>query len=233
MDLYVWVSKPSWPLFLFSGYLCCYIGFILYILRGLRLHQTKSIDVPFISRNVVELSSFFRCSFLSLSENLTLYKSAPLTIEFEFRVFYHSRKSGFIYFGYFKELLSLEPLLWNTKWIGSKQMLTIFFEGLVGWGSRVHLRTSLWAESLTYSFLLCHVFCFLFVWLCRFLKNSSCLMSVYLSLQWYFNRLYIIMWDNIGAGIINGVVTWEQILYVVTENAAYVSAFDAISKFKK
>ena len=58
-------------------------------------------------------------------------------------------------------------------------------------------------------------------------------MSVYLSLQWYFNKLYIIMWDNNGAGIPNGVVTWEQILYVVTENAAYVCAFDAISKFKK
>ena len=41
------------------------------------------------------------------------------------------------------------------------------------------------------------------------------------------------MWYDNGAEIINGVITWEQILYVVTKNAVYVSAFDAISKFKK
>ena len=65
-------STSSSPLFLFNRFLCCDVGCILQILRGLWLRH-EPIDLPF--QNVVEFSSLFaaRCVFSKKSFHVAYY----------------------------------------------------------------------------------------------------------------------------------------------------------------
>ena len=60
-------SISSWSLLLFNGYLCCDIGSVLQVMWvGVVRGATKSIDLQFDSRNVVELHLAFAARFFAL-----------------------------------------------------------------------------------------------------------------------------------------------------------------------